>query len=83
MATTLAPASTPGEIRSDLLIDGYDPSSFGAKLAFRDLSPRMQARYLHRIDYLEADVAGLLASLGEDDRLAVLAYRDADGTWRD
>ena len=43
----------------------------------------MKARYLHKIDYLEADVARLLAMLDESERLEVLSWRDSSGTWQD
>lgn len=63
-------------IRSDLCIAGHDPASLAGQVAFMELGNDERARYLKRIEYLEHDVANLLALLTDDDRACVLRYRD-------
>ena len=82
MATT-RPSGATCELRRELRIGGCDPASREGEAAFRCLPARMKARYLHKIDYLEADVARLLAMLDESERLEVLSWRDSSGTWQD
>lgn len=78
--TTQRPSDT---VRPELRIGGHDPSTAAGKMAWLSLEPRLKARYLHRIDYLEADCSALLALLGDSERDEVLAWQDRDGCWRD
>ena len=65
------------DIRPDLLIAGHDPASVAGQIAFMELDNPERARFLKRIEYLTADVTALLALLTDDDRAAVLTYRDS------
>lgn len=70
------------DIRPSLLIGGHDPATEAGKRAFLRLTACKQADYLHRIDYLEADVRFLLRALSPDRQVEVLGHVAWDGCWR-
>lgn len=70
------------DIRPSLRIGGHDPATEAGKRAFLKLTACRQADYLHRIDYLEADVRSLLQALSPDRQAEVLGHVDADECWR-